>query len=83
MKTEVSPAIAAIVIAIAVALTGSWLYLRAQSQPQYGAPLPPVVLKEFREKGPRPMPPMPMPNGRYFTPQGGAVGPPAGQPKAR
>lgn len=77
MKTQINPIVAVVVVVVVIAAVGLLLYSRAGGgEPQYGAKIPDVVMKEFKEKGPRPMPPMPMPNGGTVTPSGGAVAPP-------
>lgn len=74
MKKEINPVVAVIIIVVVAAAIGFVMYTRANSsQPQYGAKIPESVLKEFREKGPRPMPPVPMPGG-------GSVPTPSGPP---
>lgn len=79
MKTQISPVVAVVIILAVLAVVGVVIYSRAGGgEPQYGAKMPDVVVKEFKEKGPRPMPPMPMPGGGTVAPQGGAVGKPAG-----
>lgn len=79
MNAKIKPGVAAAVVAAAVAALGLIVYLVIGSNEQkYGAPIPEVALKEFREKGPRPMGPIPMPGGGAGALQGGAVGPPTG-----
>ena len=79
MKKQLSPAAAAIVIIFVVVAAGLLVYIRAGSgPPQYGAKIPEAVLKEFREKGPRPMTPPPMPGGGTAPLQSGATGVPDG-----
>jgi len=80
MKTQVSPVVAAVVIVVVLAVVGAFIFMRAGTQQKYGAEIPPQVLKEFHEKGPRPMGPIPMPGGP-MQPQGGAIGPPTGAKK--
>jgi len=79
MKTQISPVVATVIVVIAILAIGALIYTRmgAGSQ-QYGAKMPDVVAKEFQKNGPRPMPPVPMPSGATFTPQGGAVRPSSG-----
>jgi hypothetical protein len=83
MRTEINPVVAVVIVVLVVAAVGWWFYSRtAQAGEQHGARVPEAVMKEFREKGPRPMPPIPMPGGQ----RGNAtvpMGPPPGsaQPK--
>jgi hypothetical protein len=79
VKKHISPVVI-IVVVVALAAGGFFIYSRSGGgAPQYGAKMPDVVAKEFREKGPRPMPPMPMPGGGTVAPRGGAVGLPTGK----
>ena len=81
MNAKIKPGVAAAVVAAAVAALGFIVYFVSGSNEQkYGAPIPEVALKEFREKGPRPMGPIPMPGGGAGALQGGTVGPPTGPP---
>ena len=75
MKKQVSPVVIGATILVVVLVAGVVL-LRSGSQEQYGAKIPEVVMKEFKEKGPRPMPPIPMPGGGAVSAQGGAMGAP-------
>lgn len=78
MKKQLSPSAAAIAIISVVVVAGLLVYMRAGTgEPQYGAKIPEAVLKEFREKGPRPMTPPPMPGGGTAPLQSGATGVPA------
>jgi hypothetical protein len=81
MKTQISPVVAAVILLVVLAAVGTFLYLRASGgAPKYGAEIPPEVMKEFKEKGPRPMPPIPMPGGGTFSGPGAAqAGPPDGK----
>ena len=76
MNKQISPAVATTIVIVVVLVIGVWLYFRARSsQPKYGAEIPEVVMKEYKEKGPRPMPPIPMPGGGSIpTPSGPPVG---------
>jgi len=64
MKRQVSPVVVVIVILLVVAALGGWLYKStAQSIGTADTQLPPDVVKRLKERGPQPMPPMPMPGG--------------------
>lgn len=77
MKKEINPVVAVVIAILVVAALGYVLYSRTLgAEPQYGAEMPEVVRKEFEEKGPRPMPPIPMPGGGSVAPGGGATGAP-------
>lgn len=59
MNKQISPARGDNVVIVVVLIIGVWLYFRARSsQPKYGAGIHEVVMKEFRRRGPRPMPPL-------------------------
>ncbi|MBM3496304.1 MAG: hypothetical protein FJX72_18575 [Armatimonadetes bacterium] len=78
MKKEINPVVAVVLVLLVVAAVGYLIYNRtAGSQPQYGAKIPETVMKEFKEKGPRPMPPVPMPGGESVPMP---TGPPPGAP---
>lgn len=81
MKKQVSPVVIGAAVLVVLLLAGV-VYLRAGSQEQYGAKIPDVVMKEFKEKGPRPMPPIPMPGGGAVSAQGGAMGAPTHPPSS-
>ncbi len=79
MKSNVNPVVAAVVIVLMLAVAGVLIYTRmAGTGPKYGAEIPDVVKQDAIKNGPRPMPPIPMPNGGTMAPRGGAAGPPAG-----
>jgi hypothetical protein len=80
MKSNVNPVVAAVVIVLMLAVAGVLIYTRmAGTGPQYGAEIPDVVKQDAIKNGPRPMPPVPMPNGGSMAvPGGGAGAPPAG-----
>jgi|LakMenE01Jun11ns_1017448.scaffolds.fasta_scaffold8730653_1 hypothetical protein len=87
MNAKMKPGVAVALVVAAVAVLGLIITrVIGSSQQQYGAAIPDVAMKEFKEKGPRPMGPIPMPGGGAGTLQGGAVGPPpgaAGAPKTK
>jgi hypothetical protein len=79
MKSNVNPVVAAVVIVLMLAVAGVLIYTRmAGTGPKYGAEIPDVVKQDAIKNGPRPMPPIPMPNGGTMAPRGAAVGPPGG-----
>lgn len=83
MKRQIGPLAGGVLLLIAIGGVCYILYYRSFVQGAGDTQLPPEVVRAIREKGPQPMPPMPMPSGRYFAPRGGALGPPPGAQKPR
>jgi|GEM_PF-3059809 len=84
MKTNVNPVVATVLIVIVLVAAVAFVYTRVVSSgDQHGAKIPEVVMKEYREKGPRPMPPVPMPGGGRLQAPSGAAGPGPGTPKGK
>lgn len=79
MKRPVNPVAASIVILLAVVAIAAWIYKGSvhSNTEITDTQLPPEVVKKLKERGPQPMPAMPMPGGGASTAPGGTQnGPP-------